>query len=181
MTDIPDIAMQHVEDFCQCRDKAGSVYGSGMDVQTLFHRHQPHIALQSRDAEVRYIRDTCDAILLALMTSDALGTDSLRYLLREVLSATFLAAIDRLCDPDFVNDLILSVRLPQRIISRSKALDFKRRIASYREVGGHAQDAGTKGTARFDDYSQRNDTIAVSIAYWITEKVIIHHDIARDG
>jgi hypothetical protein len=110
MVDVPDAAVQHLTDFRQCQDKLGTVYANDMEMAELFYNHQPHVALRSREAEIRYLRDTCDAALGLLMEESVYGTEGVRYLLREVLTATFIASIDRLCDSDFLYDLILSVR-----------------------------------------------------------------------
>ncbi|XP_048575614.1 sorting nexin-14 [Nematostella vectensis] len=67
-----------------------------------------HCAMYSRHAELQYLRKIAESVLPQLLPPQSLHCRSLMSLLRELLSgAVLLTAMDKLSDPDFVNNLWL--------------------------------------------------------------------------
>ncbi|KAJ3092736.1 Sorting nexin-19 [Quaeritorhiza haematococci] len=108
--DLPEIIRRHLRDYRHCREKVGTTYGGSKTVEELFHGCQPHFALTSVETETEYLRQVAESLMTLLLPNEELKSECVWYLLREVLTCTVLVqTVDRLCDPDFLNQLIIRV------------------------------------------------------------------------
>ncbi|KAJ1569052.1 hypothetical protein HK096_004388, partial [Nowakowskiella sp. JEL0078] len=109
---LPYALKRHLHDFRHCRAKVGTSYAGGKTLEELFRGAQPHFALVSSSAtsdnEAEYLRRVVELILELILPPEELKSDIVKFLLREILSYTvLLKTVDRICDPDFINQLIL--------------------------------------------------------------------------
>jgi hypothetical protein len=110
LKDLPDLARRHLHDFRSCKEKLGTTYAGGLSIEALFKQYQPHFALQSQDTEKEYLREAVEILLTVLLPPEDSKSDVVRYLLREIFTCTVLLnAVDKICDPDFINELVLAV------------------------------------------------------------------------
>ncbi|KAJ1342221.1 hypothetical protein BSLG_003144 [Batrachochytrium salamandrivorans] len=108
--DLPEILKRHIYDYRHCCEKLGTSYGGGRTLDELFHGCQPHIALNDSASETEYLRGVADILLGMLLPETEHQNESVRYLLREILTNNVLAMlIDILADPDYLNHLFISL------------------------------------------------------------------------
>ncbi|CAH3137132.1 unnamed protein product [Pocillopora meandrina] len=102
--------LKHLEMYLTTKQKV-TASGSAANIQTaILDRFGPkmHCALQSRQMELHYLRKLSESIIPVILPPNSLQCRSLLSLLRELLaSAVFLTAVDKLSDPDFVNNMLL--------------------------------------------------------------------------
>nr|XP_026696627.1 sorting nexin-25 isoform X2 [Ciona intestinalis] len=68
-----------------------------------------HPCLRDRNTELTFLRHICEYILILTLPPEAARISSLRTILREILSGlALLPMVDSLCDPDYINQTILS-------------------------------------------------------------------------
>ncbi|KAI8806447.1 PXA domain-containing protein [Cladochytrium replicatum] len=105
---LPQILRRHLHDFRHCRAKVGTAYAGGRSLEELFHGSQPHFALDDPEREMDYIRRVVDILVEGLLPRSETQSDTVRFLLREILSCTVLLnTVEKVCDPDFINQLIV--------------------------------------------------------------------------
>ncbi|TPX44384.1 hypothetical protein SeMB42_g04346 [Synchytrium endobioticum] len=108
--DIPNVLRRHVNDYRDCKDKLGSTYAGGRTLEELFHGAQPHIAIESPQAEEEYLRLTAEKLTEVLFPSSEKRCEVIRLLLREILgSSVFHYGINLVTEPDYINQIILSM------------------------------------------------------------------------
>ncbi|KAJ3128464.1 hypothetical protein HK098_004359 [Nowakowskiella sp. JEL0407] len=119
---LPHVLKRHLHDFRHCRAKLGTSYAGGKTIEELFRGSQPHFALTNptvlagdsgsgeveAEGEAEYLRKVVELIMDLTLPQNELKSDVVRFLLREILTCTVLVrAVEKLCDPDFLNQLIL--------------------------------------------------------------------------
>ncbi|KAJ7386263.1 Sorting nexin-14 [Desmophyllum pertusum] len=115
--DIPTLVIEHIgkeglkhlEMYLRLKEKVIASHATNTQTAIL-ERFGPrmHCAMQSRQMELHYLRKLSECIFPFILPPNSLQCRSLLSLLRELLaSAVFLTAVDKLSDPDFVNNLLL--------------------------------------------------------------------------
>ena len=81
--------------------------------------------------ELEYLREYVDCLLGCLMSANERQSASLRYLLREILAFVLLNSIDRLCEPEFLFELILMVGpVSLEIATNTRTVDLGKRAGT---------------------------------------------------
>lgn len=84
-----------------------------------------HSCLSSPHGELEYLRAASEAILYALLSSQNSNSSPLRYLLREILAYTvFQPMFEVICDPDSINQTLLSYLESKEKLSESHKKDY---------------------------------------------------------
>ncbi|TPX38019.1 hypothetical protein SmJEL517_g00394 [Synchytrium microbalum] len=108
--DLPNVLRRHVNDYRMCKDKLGSTYAGGKSLEELFHGTQPHIALESPEAEEEYLRRTAEKLTQVLFPLFERKCEIVRVLLREMLgSCTLHFSFNSVSEPDYINQLLLTL------------------------------------------------------------------------
>lgn len=101
--------LKHLEMYLSTKEKVK--LSQATNAQTaILDRFGPrmHCAMQNRQMELHYLRKLSESIIPFLLPPESLQCRSLLSLLRELMaSAVFLRAVDKLSDPDFVNNILL--------------------------------------------------------------------------
>ncbi|KAK6098084.1 hypothetical protein BDV3_004531 [Batrachochytrium dendrobatidis] len=108
--DLPEILQRHISDYRLCCEKMGTSYAGGRSLEELFHGCQPHIALNDTASESEYLRGVAEILLDTLLPETEHRSESVRYLLREILTNNVLAMLlNILSEPDYLNLLFLNL------------------------------------------------------------------------
>eukprot|EP00058_Branchiostoma_floridae_P010236 XP_002595724.1 hypothetical protein BRAFLDRAFT_275391 [Branchiostoma floridae] len=100
-------AMSHLDKYVRAMESAPP--GADLEKATLeLYGSELHCVMQNRRTELQYLRYLSGEIFPYILPARSLKCKSLCALLRELLSASVLMpAIDKIADPDFVNNLML--------------------------------------------------------------------------
>ncbi|XP_019640211.1 PREDICTED: sorting nexin-14-like [Branchiostoma belcheri] len=100
-------AMSHLDKYVRAMESAPP--GADLEKATLeLYGSELHCVMKSRRTELQYLRHLSGEIFPYILPARSLKCKSLCALLRELLSASVLMpAIDKIADPDFVNNLML--------------------------------------------------------------------------
>ncbi|ORX95521.1 PXA-domain-containing protein [Basidiobolus meristosporus CBS 931.73] len=102
------ILKRHYQDFRLCKSKVGTSQAGYATFETLFHGIQPHFALSSSEAEKEYLRELSERMLRILLPVEEYESDTVRYLLREIMTCTVLTnVVNSLSDPYTINNIIV--------------------------------------------------------------------------
>ncbi|KJE95524.1 hypothetical protein CAOG_05971 [Capsaspora owczarzaki ATCC 30864] len=94
---------------------------SGMDVAAYFGPAGPghpylHFAVRSRDNELRYLRQVADVLILKLTPQRENQSQVFRHMFREIIAQhCLLPTVRYLADPDYINQMVLTMLLRQRL------------------------------------------------------------------
>ncbi|KAJ3280684.1 hypothetical protein HK104_000469 [Borealophlyctis nickersoniae] len=106
--DLPEIFRRHLHDYRHCKEKVGTAYAGGRGLEELFRGCQPHFALRTAETEAEYLRRVVELLMEVLLPQEELKSDCVRYLVREILTnSVFGSAVERFCDPDYINQTFL--------------------------------------------------------------------------
>ncbi|CAH1273161.1 SNX14 [Branchiostoma lanceolatum] len=100
-------AMSHLDKYVRAMESAPP--GADLEKATLeLYGSELHCVMHSRRTELQYLRHLSGEIFPYILPARSLKCKSLCALLRELMSASVLMpAIDKIADPDFVNNLML--------------------------------------------------------------------------
>ncbi|XP_066293255.1 sorting nexin-14-like isoform X5 [Branchiostoma lanceolatum] len=100
-------AMSHLDKYVRAMESAQP--GADLEKATLeLYGSELHCVMNSRRTELQYLRHLSGEIFPYILPARSLKCKSLCALLRELMSASVLMpAIDKIADPDFVNNLML--------------------------------------------------------------------------
>ncbi|KAJ2999660.1 hypothetical protein HDV02_002133 [Globomyces sp. JEL0801] len=88
---LPIVLSNHIRDHRNCCSKVGTTYSGGKSFDQLFYGAQPHVALQSPEAEAEYMRRVSQILLDAMLPELDLQSDTVRLLFREIVCNNALA------------------------------------------------------------------------------------------
>ncbi|KAJ1969902.1 hypothetical protein H4R34_006120, partial [Dimargaris verticillata] len=104
------VVKAHLQDYHQVTAKVGTDYGGGQhSADDLFHRFQPHPALDMPLNETRYFRRLTDQLLPHVLLPADCQSPSVRYLIREVVTnIVWKNLVDALSEPATVYEAIIT-------------------------------------------------------------------------
>ena len=107
--DLPAVLDQHLTDFSVCVDKCQSgpsVAAASYRLDQLFLLHQPHVAMNSRESEYKYLMAYVDILLTNCLQSDDRLAQPLFLILAEILTSLLVDLVDFLSQPNVLYSFI---------------------------------------------------------------------------
>ncbi|KXS16740.1 PXA-domain-containing protein [Gonapodya prolifera JEL478] len=105
--DLPRVLSNHLADYRLARRRSETLYAGALSTEDVFDALQPHFAMRGPAAEQSYLSGVADLLVTSLLPRRDAESDSVRYILREIISGKLVTrALDSLCDPETINDII---------------------------------------------------------------------------
>ncbi|KAJ1965591.1 hypothetical protein H4R35_007049, partial [Dimargaris xerosporica] len=110
---VVPVVRAHIQDYRQVAAKVGTGYGGGQhSPDDLFHRIQPHPALDMPLNETRYFRRLTDQILPLVLQPADCQSPSVRYFIREVVTnVVWKNLVDALSEPSMVHEAMITIAM----------------------------------------------------------------------
>ncbi|KAJ3343181.1 hypothetical protein HDU93_009731 [Gonapodya sp. JEL0774] len=113
-SDLPLVLSTHLSDYRLATRRSGTLYAGGMAPHEVFRALQPHFALRDEASEREYLATAVELVLKQLLPRRDAESDGVRNVLREILTGKLMKrALDAICDPDFLNDVIVKLLSPR--------------------------------------------------------------------
>ncbi|KAF9121106.1 hypothetical protein BGW39_010842 [Mortierella sp. 14UC] len=108
LLDVPEVLRRHYVDYRQAVQKLETAYAPNQTIESIFHKLQPHFALQDgEESEKEYLRQLADEILRILLPKAEYESDCVRWLIREILACLVLRSlVEILTEPDMINYIV---------------------------------------------------------------------------
>jgi hypothetical protein len=149
MIDLPKVLEQHFADFISCQTQVNSGLSRGHSIDALFLLHQPHIALDSQEAELNYLRGFVDKLLKIILQRNEFKNVACRSILREILGTLLLNLANNLSTPQTLYNIVFNSITRKESEVRKEFIKL-RRLGSSREfeiLRGRENIRGVKTTA----------------------------------